>query len=214
MPSMSRKERERETRRKEILEAARAVIAQKGVAGATLEEIAEKADYKPATLYLYFSSKDDLLANLYLSVMQQGAMIEIEALAAKPMDDPLQKLYMLPDLYARIYLFDREVLLSLLYMQAGKSYSSVAPETLEKLNKMARRGVRGTAKIFAECLDRGLLKPASPIVLFDALWSLFVGVVLWEESKRIFNPSKDNVESTLRSAMKTLIEGMIKNPTD
>ena len=120
MASSTRKEREKQVRRQEILEAARAVIAAKGMSGATMEEIADKAEYKPATLYLYFGSKDDLLASLYLSAMQ-FVVDEIESLVLQPEPDPLQKLKKLPDLLCRVYRFDPAVLMSLFYMQAGKN---------------------------------------------------------------------------------------------
>ncbi|RJX29072.1 MAG: TetR/AcrR family transcriptional regulator [Desulfarculus sp.] len=210
MASSTRKEREKQVRRQEILEAARAVIAAKGLSGATMEEIADKADYKPATLYLYFGSKDDLLASLYLSAMQ-FVVDEIEALAQQPEPDPLQKLKKLPDLLSRVYRFDPAVLMSLFYMQAGKGYSNIAADTLEQLNQLAQRGIRGLAGVFADGIARGRLEMLSPIVLADTVWSLFAGVVLWEESKRFFDPSKDHVESTLRAAMGLLFKGMTKD---
>ena len=57
---LSRKEREREFKRKEIVEAARIVFATRGFANATLDEIAEKAEFGKGTLYNYFSSKEEL----------------------------------------------------------------------------------------------------------------------------------------------------------
>ncbi|MEW5913276.1 MAG: TetR/AcrR family transcriptional regulator [Thermodesulfobacteriota bacterium] len=211
MASSTRKEREKQVRRQEILEAARAVIASKGLSGATMEEIADKADYKPASLYLYFGSKDDLLASLYLSAMQ-FVVDEIEALAQQSEKDIVCKLKKLPELLCRVYRFDPAVLMSLFYMQAGQSYSNIAPDTLEQLNQLAQRGIRGLAGVFAEGMAQGRLEPASPMVLADAVWSLFAGVVLWEESKRFFHPGKDHVESTLRAAMGILFKGMTKHP--
>lgn len=51
---LSRRERERLLRRRLMLEAARAVFAEKGYADATLDEIAQRAEFGKGTLYNYF----------------------------------------------------------------------------------------------------------------------------------------------------------------
>jgi TetR/AcrR family fatty acid metabolism transcriptional regulator len=57
---LSRKEREYQTHRKEILSAAEGVFAEKGFFSSTMSEIAERAEFGTGTLYKYFKSKDDL----------------------------------------------------------------------------------------------------------------------------------------------------------
>ena len=69
-----RKEREKEQRRKQIIDAAEEVFAAKGFSGATMENIAEKAELSPATLYLYFKNKDELYASLNRKML--GVLIE------------------------------------------------------------------------------------------------------------------------------------------
>lgn len=61
-PVLSRKERERETRRQAILSSARSVISEKGYTNATLDEIAAKAEFGKGTLYNYFEGgKEEIL---------------------------------------------------------------------------------------------------------------------------------------------------------
>lgn len=52
--TLSRRERERLMRRQAMLRAARSVFAEKGYARATLDEIAERAEFGKGTLYNYF----------------------------------------------------------------------------------------------------------------------------------------------------------------
>jgi AcrR family transcriptional regulator len=47
-----------------ILDAARELFAQEGVAGLSMRRLAEKIGYTPRTIYLYFTDKDDLLSEL------------------------------------------------------------------------------------------------------------------------------------------------------
>lgn len=64
MTKETRKERERQAKRQEILKAAREVFAAKGLHAATLDEVAERAEFAKGTLYCYFKSKDDLFLSM------------------------------------------------------------------------------------------------------------------------------------------------------
>ena len=60
--ALSRRERERQMRRQAMLNAAQAVFAEKGYAQATLDEIAERAEFGKGTLYNYFEGgKEEIL---------------------------------------------------------------------------------------------------------------------------------------------------------
>ncbi len=56
--SQARWRRRKEARRPEILEAALAVFAEKGLSGARMEDIAARAGITKGTIYLYFPGKD------------------------------------------------------------------------------------------------------------------------------------------------------------
>ena len=55
-----RKEREKQQRKEEIIQAAEKVFFSKGFEQSTMDDIAGKAELSKGTLYLYFKSKDDL----------------------------------------------------------------------------------------------------------------------------------------------------------
>jgi len=66
-----RKEREKENRRNEILDAAEKVFFSKGMEASTMDEVAEVAELSKGTLYLYFRSKEDIR----FAIFQRGAAI-------------------------------------------------------------------------------------------------------------------------------------------
>lgn len=66
-----RKEREKESRKESIIDAAQKVFFEKGLLLSTMDEIAETAELAKGTLYLYYHSKEDL----YLAVMMRGLTI-------------------------------------------------------------------------------------------------------------------------------------------
>ena len=55
-----RKEREKQQRKEEIIQAAEKVFFSKGFERSTMDDIAEEAELSKGTLYLYFKSKEDL----------------------------------------------------------------------------------------------------------------------------------------------------------
>jgi len=85
---MTRKERERERHRLEMLEAAEQVFVRKGYHGATVEEIAQEAEFAVGTIYNLFKGKDDLYARV-IEGIAQDFMKEFEANVLSS-DDPEQ----------------------------------------------------------------------------------------------------------------------------
>ena len=61
MGSAERREREKEALRTRIVEAARDIVSEKGLDALSMRAIAERVEYSPGTLYLYFRDKDELL---------------------------------------------------------------------------------------------------------------------------------------------------------
>jgi len=61
MAKMSPRERRQARTRDEILDAALAIINEKGPEQLTLRALARRVDYSPAGLYEYFESKDDII---------------------------------------------------------------------------------------------------------------------------------------------------------
>ncbi|MDP8223851.1 MAG: TetR/AcrR family transcriptional regulator [Candidatus Lernaella stagnicola] len=64
MGVQARRQREREQRRNQILDAARQVLFREGLAGASMNKIAVAAEVSVGTLYVYFQNKEELFAAL------------------------------------------------------------------------------------------------------------------------------------------------------
>lgn len=66
-----RKEREKEQRKNDIIDAAEKVFFKKGFNNATIDEVADLAEISKGTVYLYFKSKEDL----HFAIFMRGAEI-------------------------------------------------------------------------------------------------------------------------------------------
>jgi len=60
MGIVERKQRQRENLRQQILDAALDVFATEGFQRVSMRRLAEKIEYSPSTIYMHFTSKDDL----------------------------------------------------------------------------------------------------------------------------------------------------------
>ena len=61
MSNISRREREKQKRRQEIIDAAEKVFFTKGYDKVTMDEIAQKAEVNKALLYYYFKNKETFI---------------------------------------------------------------------------------------------------------------------------------------------------------
>ena len=57
---MSKRERLSEFNRKNIVDTAKRLFLEKGVAGTTMDDIAKEAEYSKSTIYVYFKNKDEI----------------------------------------------------------------------------------------------------------------------------------------------------------
>lgn len=76
--------RKRQRARAEILDAARAMVRERGVGGLTIEAVAERADVSKPSVYYYFESKDDLLRTLALEDSEAEYRAVRDAIDAAP----------------------------------------------------------------------------------------------------------------------------------
>jgi len=65
MSIIERKKREKEEMRRTILDAAKEIFLEKGFRSASIRNIAEKIEYSPGTIYLYFDDKDAIFHALH-----------------------------------------------------------------------------------------------------------------------------------------------------
>lgn len=79
--TLSRREKEIERHRREILQAAEKVFAERGYVSATMEEVARKAEFGVGTLYKFFENKADLYTAILshkLHLMEERVYTELE----------------------------------------------------------------------------------------------------------------------------------------
>jgi AcrR family transcriptional regulator len=82
-----------EFRRETMLKAARHVVARRGLAGASMQSIAEEAGVAKGTLYLYFKDREDLIEQAVGSVLDELVrLVRDELRPGRPLREALRGL--------------------------------------------------------------------------------------------------------------------------
>ena len=101
MATTGRKEKEREIRRSEIIDAAEKLFFSKGYDGVSMDDVAKKTELAKGTLYLYFTNKE----SLFFAIVQRGMLIMNAMLeeGVKKAETGVDKLYSTGISYYRFY---------------------------------------------------------------------------------------------------------------
>jgi AcrR family transcriptional regulator len=156
----------REFRVREILAAARRVIAAHGFQGATIDRVAEEARIAKGTVYLYFGNKDDLLQ----AAMEEGLIAFSEQIRAEVayVTGPLEKLRRLVTAELDVMDANRDFIKALILEHSLVDPSSVHPRA-QRLVEHYLAHLHFIAGIVKECAAQGIIRKIDPEAVAVAL---------------------------------------------
>jgi AcrR family transcriptional regulator len=186
-----RREREKQARRESILAAARLLLHEKGINGASMNQIAKKAELGVATLYSYFKNKEDL----FLVLQKEGLEILGEYIADSLVDlsDPAEKL--------------KQIAVSFLdFSQKRKNYFYIinyfisTPEILfesgmkGKIDFQAERALSIAELVIQEGVDQGQFKKVNTKRSGFMFWGLVHGLTQYKKLETTILQDDDYTE--------------------
>jgi len=176
-PPLSRKERRHRDTRREIFEAARQLLLETDPDELTLRQVARRAGFSPASLYTYFSSRDELLAALYADSLIRLSDHMGRVSAELPPDRRVVELGMAYMDFAR----ENPVDLRCILLMDRRAISTEADRS-DGLEMMARRTIQEGVEsgAFANTSD------LTPAEMTYGIWALVHGMA----SLSIFNVSE------------------------
>jgi AcrR family transcriptional regulator len=204
-----RKQREKEKRKIEIINAARKVFSSKGFNSSTMEEIATEAELSPGTLYLYFKNKEELHTSLSIEILKYLAdeiqKVVIEDISVEKKIDRFR------DVFIKVYDHDPNILINLFHLQSGETLQNLSDEVLQQIKIYSTLAHGAIINVIKEGIEQGIFIDEHPVALADVLWASYAGIVLWVDSKRLLNDQKDFVKPTLKTAFALISRGLRKN---
>lgn len=198
---LTRKERERERHRIEMLNAAERVFTRKGYHSATVEEIARESEFAVGTLYNFFKGKDDLYEKVVIKNMEElSSRIEDQVLSRM---DPEQAVAAM-------------INLSLIHFEEHKGFARVFFETTpgtrfdpvqalpDICHELYENHVKNMTSIFEKGIQQGCFKKIDPLyltLLLDSTINAFISY--W--SRRNYDETMDKRIEKVQKAFLELI---------
>ena len=167
---LSRRERERLTRQSAILKAATELFAEKGYAGATLEEIAVRAEFGKGTLYNYFpGGKENILLAIFDQLYDSLCTLIEDSFGAEekePFRDTMEAFV------SKCFLFFYEQfnLFMILVKEAEQLIFSDDKGHVAYFVKQQNRVLQTLAAPLREAMNRGDLREMPPELLANMLF--------------------------------------------
>lgn len=202
MPAKSKEEVVQEYRIQSIQDAAMRVIARKGMAAATMQDIAEEAGVAKGTIYLYFRDRDELVEKTFDRAITE---LHRQVDAALERDEPFeQKLRAV--LIAEMSFFRENREFFRLYNSLKYPEGSAQTQRRQKRTCQPRYRTRVArfATVLEEAMDRGEIRRMDAPRLALFISEAVIAIVI----ERITEENPPTEEQDVEWIAKTILDGI------
>lgn len=164
-----RKVRHKEDLKKEILDAAKSLFSEKGFESTSIRAIAEKIEYSPATIYLYYKDKNEIVHALH----REGFKLLVSHFEVlNNVSHPFERLKGMGRAYIQFALQNPDIYRLLFMMEEPLKHVANCFEEWDE----GDRAFDILSKTVAECQTLGFFKGFEPIQLSFVIWSTMHGL--------------------------------------
>jgi TetR/AcrR family transcriptional regulator len=206
MSTLSRRERERQQRREDILSAAEELFSEKGFKATTMQEISEKVELSKGTIYLYFKSKEEL----YLSVCVKGVAefgddLETAASGAKDLEGMIKTVYLT---YIRHSLKQPTIFRVLRDTFIEQVRQNLSRSTIEEISGIIRNWLELESGLIQEGIERGVFRQDLDAYGFSlTAWRASTGLIELALLKEPVVVEPEDLDAIFEQSIDLLIEG-------
>lgn len=206
-PTAPKWRRRKEERPRDIIAAALGLFAEKGFAGARMEEIAARAGISKGTLYLYFATKEDMFRAVVREVVVPNiAVLEQAALTA---DLPIVTMVrtLLPR-FAEIVTRVPVGAVAKIVIGESRNFPELARVWHDEVILKAIGMIAG---YIARAQERGEVRPGDPRThAFSIMGPMLIGV-LWRETFTPIGGAVLDLPAIARQHAETVLGGLLEN---
>lgn len=177
MTISNRKERQKEELKAKILQAARELFMQKGFEDTSIRNIAEKIEYSPTTIYLYFKDKDDIFHELH----KEGfTLLNQYFRPLSHVSNPFERLKAINKAYINFALENGEFYDLMFIIRSPINSLDKDDSTWDEGN----RAFAFLVNTIQECSDQGYFSGMPVQIVAFTVWSMVHGIVSLEIRNR------------------------------
>jgi AcrR family transcriptional regulator len=193
-----RKELEKQEVRKLILDNAMKLFFEKGFENITIRHIAEKIEYSPATIYLYFKDKDEIIYTLHREGFEKLYMLQQKILSIK---DPLKRLHKHAEMYV-LFALENPEYYDLMFIERAPFRTIKEMKCKDGMNwEIGMRSYDLLRKNIKDCMSAGFFRKINIDVAAFSMWAYAHGIV------SLIN--RDRCSMFPEEQMRHLIEGAL-----
>ncbi len=201
MTTAERRAREKAQRRQQILDAARQEFFERGFHRPTVDDVAARAEVSKGTIYLYFESREDLLAHLLL----EGLDLLIEEMDTACEPEPAQPVECTLQALARAYLrfcqSNRSYFRLIMAFDRGRFEESIPPALYQQVMDKSLQGLDLLARTVKRGQASGVFHVDDPWQAAGSVWAALNGVLVL-----MAHPLRQRM---LRNDLETMFEGTL-----
>jgi AcrR family transcriptional regulator len=210
--TVSRRLREKLERKERILAAAREVFFDVGIGRATMDAVAARAEVAKGTVYLYFNTKEEILANLLLEGLDTLSRYLATAFDEHAASSGEARLRRLAAAYYDFYQQEPDYFRLMMAFDRGQFQESVSAELYEMILHRSLRGLRWVVNATQQGMDEGELQPGDARQRTSMLWAALNGVLVLTSHPLRRELVEQEVEKLYSGVLETMLKGMRLNP--
>jgi AcrR family transcriptional regulator len=199
-----RRNKEREELKSQILNAARNLFIERGIAETSIRNIAEQIEYSPATIYLYFKDKDEILHELHSQGFRE---LGNNMAVLRAVSDPFERLKAMGRVYLDYAKTNPEMYDLMFIVKAPMDY-------LEKMHQEEWHEGKAAFDILQEtvaaCIAGGRFQGHESGSLSFLVWSVVHGMVALQIRDRCKGVSDEDPEIIFKHAFEAFIKVLEK----
>ena len=197
MGIIERKLRDKEEMRSLILTTAMKLFVEEGFGNISLRRIADKIEYSPATIYLYFKDKDEILYALHVEGFEE---LYKRQLTLQSIEDPYERLIKHGEIYIR-FAFENPEYYNLMFIERGPAKKFSANEEWT----VGRRAYEFFQQDVQRAIDAGVIPRGDINIAAFSLWSQAHGIVALILRKRCVMMDQDKLHETAFAAFHYIV---------
>lgn len=209
-PTTSRRQKEKEDRKEAILAAAREVFFEQGIRRATVDDIAARAEVAKGTVYLYFETKETILAHLLLEGLDTlGQQLE----AAYDEDHRLSaetRLRQLAAAYLNFYHAQGDYFRLMMAFDRGHFQDAVSASVYEAILHRSLRGLHWLVRAIEQGVQSGELQVEDAKQSAGMFWAALNGVLVLVSHPLRRELIEQEVDTLYAGVMEMMLKGLKK----
>jgi TetR/AcrR family transcriptional regulator len=208
----SRRQKQKEDRKERILSAAREVFFDVGISRATVDAVATRAEVAKGTVYLYFETKETILAHLLLEGLDTLSHYLAAAYDETGQLGGEARLRRLASAYYEFYQHEPDYFRLMMAFDRGQFQESVSAELYEMILHRSLRGLHWVVNATQQAMDEGEFLAGDARQATSMLWAALNGVLVLTSHPLRRELVEQEAEKLYSGVLETMLKGMRVKP--